>query len=206
MPRSREAEGEPRRKSKRIKVMSDSGQTEAERRELRIKQRALKAKIIDERSELSEQIADVNSGKFQDTRNENNKLYENVNYTRESVLDSENIELLASRAARQADKLIETPRDQELEKIQMEVERQKNEVSKLKDESNDMEKKHSDQVKALQQELKHEQDRVERITTEKELKNENLVQERLQSEMMEVSGSGGKSPFHCLFLTQQTTY
>ncbi len=110
MPRSGEVEGEPRRKSKRMKVMSDSGQTEAERRELRIKQRALKAKIIDERSELSEQIADVNSGKFEDTRNENNKLYKNVNYTRESVLDSENIELLASRAARQADKLIETPR------------------------------------------------------------------------------------------------
>lgn len=101
---------------------------------------------------------------------------------------------------------LQTQRDQEFEKIQMEVERQKNEVSKLKDESNDMEKKHSDQVKALQQELKHEQDRVERLTTEKELKNENLVQERLQSEMMEVSGSVGKSPFHCLFLTQQTTY
>lgn len=101
---------------------------------------------------------------------------------------------------------LQTQRDQELEKIQMEAERQKNEVSKLKDESNDMEKKHSDQVKALQQELKHEQDRVERLTTEKELKNENLVQERLQSEMTEVSRSVGKSPFHYPFLTQQTTY
>ena len=101
---------------------------------------------------------------------------------------------------------LQTQRDQELEKIQMEVERQKNEVSKLKDESNDMEKKHSDQVKALQQELKHEQDRVERLTTEKELKNENLVQERLQSEMTEVSRSVGKSPFYHPFLTQQTTY
>ena len=95
---------------------------------------------------------------------------------------------------------LQNKNDQELEKIQMEVERQKNEVSKLKDESKDMEKKHSDQVMALQQELKHEQERVERLTTENELKNENLVQERLQSEMTEVSGSGGKLPFSIHFL------
>lgn len=100
---------EPRR-SKRSKVMSDSGQTDAERRELRIKQRALKAQIADERSELSEKIKDVASGKFQSTRKENNILYEDVNYTREAVLDSENLQLISQRAARQVDKLMEVAR------------------------------------------------------------------------------------------------
>eukprot|EP00557_Chaetoceros_sp_GSL56_P009466 CAMPEP_0176491406 /NCGR_PEP_ID=MMETSP0200_2-20121128/8412_1 /TAXON_ID=947934 /ORGANISM="Chaetoceros sp., Strain GSL56" /LENGTH=346 /DNA_ID=CAMNT_0017888827 /DNA_START=219 /DNA_END=1259 /DNA_ORIENTATION=+ len=90
--------------------MSESGNTEAQRRALRVQQRDLKALIADERSELSEQIADVSSGKFQDVRKMNNKLYEDVAYTREAVLDSENLELISSRAARQVDKLIEIPR------------------------------------------------------------------------------------------------
>jgi len=90
--------------------MTESGQTDLERRELRIKQRSLKALIVDERSELSEQIADVASSKFNETRKQNNKLYEDVNYTREAVLDSDNLELISSRAARQVDKLIEVPR------------------------------------------------------------------------------------------------
>lgn len=90
--------------------MSESGQTDAERRALRIKQRDLKSLIADERSELSEQIADVASTKFQDTRKTNNKLYEDVNYTREAVLDSDNLQLISSRVARQVDKLIEVPR------------------------------------------------------------------------------------------------
>lgn len=98
------------RRSKRIKVMSESGHTEAQRRALRIQQRDLKALIADERSDLSEKIADVSSGKFQDVRKMNNKLYEDVAYTREAVLDSENLELISSRAARQVDKLIEIPR------------------------------------------------------------------------------------------------
>lgn len=107
---SRSGEERERRRSKRTKVMSESGHTEAQRRALRVQQRDLKALIADERSELSEQIADVSSGKFQDVRKKNNILYEEVTYTREAVLDSENLELISSRAARQVDKLIEIPR------------------------------------------------------------------------------------------------
>jgi hypothetical protein len=110
MTRSDHEEPSNHRRSKRIKVMSESGHTEAQRRALRVQQRDLKAMIADERSDLSEQIADVSSGKFHDVRKKNNKLYEDVTYTREAVLDSENLELISSRAARQVDKLIEIPR------------------------------------------------------------------------------------------------
>lgn len=99
----------PPRRSKR-KVMKQSTQTDAERRALRIKQRSLKSLLTSNNSQLSEQIADVSSNKFKSTRDDNNKLYEQVSYTREAVLDAENVELLSNRTARQVDKLIEVPR------------------------------------------------------------------------------------------------
>jgi len=90
--------------------MSESGQTDAQRRALRVKQRGLKSKIADERSEMSEKISDLGSDQFEKVRAENNKLYSDVAYTREAVLDSENMDLIAARAARQVDKLISVPR------------------------------------------------------------------------------------------------
>ena len=95
----------PRKKSKRVKVMSESGQTDSERRNLRSQQRNI-AKQIAQGSELSEQLADASTGALEEVRNENNALWDNVKYTREAVLDGENVQEISTRAARQVDKLI----------------------------------------------------------------------------------------------------
>ena len=99
----------PPRRSKRKKVMTASSQTDAERRQLRIKQRSLKS-LLTSNSQLSEQIADVSTDKFSATREQNNKMFGEVYYTREAVLDAENLELISNRCARQVDKLVEIPR------------------------------------------------------------------------------------------------
>ena len=90
--------------------MSASDQTDEQRRELRIKQRHLKHLIQDERSVLCEQMADVASGKFQKVRKENNKLWTEVRFTREAVLDADNVEIISARAARQTDQLVNLQR------------------------------------------------------------------------------------------------
>jgi hypothetical protein len=97
------------RRSKR-KVMSQSNQTESDRRALRIKQRSLKSLLVSNNSHLSEQIADVASDAFKNTRDQNNKLFAEVSKTREGVLDAENVELISNRTARQVDALIAVPR------------------------------------------------------------------------------------------------
>ncbi|KAL9189923.1 hypothetical protein ACHAXT_009598 [Thalassiosira profunda] len=96
-----------RKKKKRkdeFKIMSKSDQTEADRRVLRRKQR-----------ELNADIALGAGGKTGDEelrnrRDANNELWDDVHYTREAVLDSENVDLLAAQAARQAEKLVQVPR------------------------------------------------------------------------------------------------
>ena len=40
-------------------------------------------------------------------RAQNNELWRDVRYTREAVLDSENVDLIASKAARQAEKIVQ---------------------------------------------------------------------------------------------------
>lgn len=97
------------KKSKRVKVMSESGQTDTDRRKLRYQQRNL-AKQIQKGSELSEQLADASTGALEEIRTENNELWRNVKYTREAVLDGDVIQEISTRAARQVDKLINVPR------------------------------------------------------------------------------------------------
>jgi len=94
-----------RRKRNDLAVMHASDQTDAERRALRHSQREL-AKSI----HTMEGIEDVHSGKFDEVRDLNNELWENVRYTREAVLDGDNLEMIGSRASRQVDKLISVPR------------------------------------------------------------------------------------------------
>lgn len=101
---------QPPRKFKRKKVMSESDQTEAERRSLRIKQRQIKAEIREGYELSSGKVKDVNSGLLDMIRNRNNDMYKSVTYTREAVLDGENIELIANKAARQIDSLMSVPR------------------------------------------------------------------------------------------------
>lgn len=96
-----------RRNKKKVRVMGDSGQTDAERRELRNKQRSLQKSITEE---VGDSMEDPNSGAFETVRAANNELWDHVRYAREAVLDGENLDLISSRAARQVDRLLQVPR------------------------------------------------------------------------------------------------
>mmetsp|Transcript_10152 Transcript_10152/g.14353 ORF Transcript_10152/g.14353 Transcript_10152/m.14353 type:complete len:300 (-) Transcript_10152:4-903(-) len=98
------------RKSKRVKVMQESKQTDAERRSLRRLQRSLYRTIAETGSAVAADMEDVGKDAFCRIRKQNNELFSNVRYTREAALDGENIDLISSRAARQVDKLVQVPR------------------------------------------------------------------------------------------------
>ena len=92
-----------KRQRQRMKVMENSGQTDAERRSLRQSLRNLHKDIQNKADELE----DANSEAFTNMRSKSNALWNQVKYTREAVLDGDNLEFLATRAARQVDKLVE---------------------------------------------------------------------------------------------------
>ncbi len=97
--------GGGKKKKKKVKVMEESGQTDEERRALRKKQRLLQHKIV--ASETGAQLEDPNADAFEEIRGENNELFEAVRYTREAVVDGENLQLISERTARQVDKLVQ---------------------------------------------------------------------------------------------------
>lgn len=82
--------------------MEESGQTDEERRHLRQKQRDLQNLIITQ-SEAMENPRDHVFGKV---REENNDLFQKVFYTREAVLDGENLLMISERAAKQVEGLV----------------------------------------------------------------------------------------------------
>jgi len=98
-----------KKKKKNPGLMSASGQTEQDRRILRRKQRELHQDIAigngsggtaaDGGGDDGEELARL--------RDQNNELWGEVRYTREAVLDGENIDLLAGKAARQAEKIVQ---------------------------------------------------------------------------------------------------
>ena len=87
---------ERRRKKKKVKIMTHSGLTDADRRQLRNQQR-----------KLQEEIISGDPAAQSEARDRNNELWDKVRYTREAVLDSENVELITSKAAREAEKIIQ---------------------------------------------------------------------------------------------------
>jgi hypothetical protein len=113
-----------RKKKKKKKVpylMSASGQSDADRRELRKKQRKLHDDIaldvpvaaasaggggndeeMDDEMEGTEKLL---SGKLLSWSEQNNSLWKQVHYTREAVLDSDNVELITNKAAREVEKM-----------------------------------------------------------------------------------------------------
>eukprot|EP00804_Cyclotella_cryptica_P021701 CCRYP_012862-RA/>CCRYP_012862-RA protein AED:0.00 eAED:0.00 QI:68/1/1/1/1/1/2/194/485 len=97
---------EGRRKKKKIKVMSDSGQTIAERQVLRQELRQLHGEILSGVAGLGEE----GTSAFDNMRQRNNNLWERVRYNREAVLESMNVELIADFAARQTESIIKVPR------------------------------------------------------------------------------------------------
>lgn len=84
-----------------VKVMQD--QTDEERRQLRQGYRDLSKKI----SEQGEEMEDPNTHVFDQVREENNDLFKQVRFTREAVLDGDNMEAISTRAARQVDRLVQ---------------------------------------------------------------------------------------------------
>ena len=106
----------PRRKKKKkkVRIMGDCKQTDADRRLLRRKQRELHNDIA-----LGGDAAAASAGgqsrggeggddeSLRRLRALNNELWHDVRYTREAVLDSENVDLIASKAARQAEKIVQ---------------------------------------------------------------------------------------------------
>jgi hypothetical protein len=73
------------------------GQTEEERREIRKQQRLLQ-KDLEEQGESLE---------LEEARDRNNEIFANVRFIREAVLDGENVNLIANKAAQKVDKLIQ---------------------------------------------------------------------------------------------------
>lgn len=102
------------KKKKKVRIMGDSKQTDADRRLLRRKQRELHNDIA-----LGGDAAAASAGgkigggeggdddSLRKQRALNNELWQDVRYTREAVLDSENVDLIASKAARQAEKIVQ---------------------------------------------------------------------------------------------------
>ncbi|GMH53707.1 hypothetical protein TL16_g01507 [Triparma laevis f. inornata] len=86
--------------------MSESGQTDSERRQIRRKQRTLHKTI----EESASNIEDATKSAFDDRRTENNEIFDKVFYAREAALDGENMALIASKASKQANKLVSVSR------------------------------------------------------------------------------------------------
>ena len=90
---------ERRRKKKKVKIMTDSGLTDVDRRQLRNQQR-----------KLQEEIISGDPAAQSEARDRNNELWDKVRYTREAVLDSENVDLIAASMARKAEAMVQVPR------------------------------------------------------------------------------------------------
>jgi hypothetical protein len=73
------------------------GQTDEERREIRKQQRLLQRDIEERGQDLL----------VTEARDRNNKIFSKVRFIREAVLDGENVNLIASKAAQKVDQLIQ---------------------------------------------------------------------------------------------------
>ena len=82
--------------NKKRKVLEDAGLTESDRRQLRHQQRDL-ATEIDQSTTLDDLI---------DKRDVNNELFNAVAYTREAVLDAENMKGIVEKYSKHAESLV----------------------------------------------------------------------------------------------------
>ena len=96
------------KKKKKERMGTKSGQTDTERRTLRRNQRELLQCVT---STYGDGLEDATRSEvFETVRSENNELFSQVRFAREAVLDGENLQAIASRAARQADRLVAVAR------------------------------------------------------------------------------------------------
>jgi hypothetical protein len=77
-------------------LMEESGLTDDQRRKVRKQQRG-----------LQKEMADRDDLRLEEARGRNNEFFDNVRYTREAVLDGENLIVIANKAAKQVDRLIQ---------------------------------------------------------------------------------------------------
>lgn len=107
----KEENSRPRQKKARTRgdvlLMKASGQTEDERRALRLELRNIQRRLV---GSEGNDIESVETGAFERFRGENNALFEKVRHTREAVLDGENVEVMTGRASKQVEKLVAIPR------------------------------------------------------------------------------------------------
>ena len=91
------------KKSKRkFKVFDESGLTDAQRRALRQEQRGLQAGLkAGEHGTLED---------LQEAREKNNELFDQVRYTREAVLDADNVDMIVTQYAQKVEKDVQVPR------------------------------------------------------------------------------------------------
>ena len=87
---------------KRFKVFDDSGLTDAERRLIRQQQRALREELqAGEQGSLEA---------LEVARDKNNELFAKVCFTREAVLDADNLDDIANQYTQRAEKDVQVPR------------------------------------------------------------------------------------------------
>ncbi len=110
-----------KKKKRKVRIMTASGQTDADRRVLRRRQRELHTDISfdapaassgtnndnSESEDEEEETTKPSSTGLLNWREKNNALWDDVRYTREAVLDSENMDLISSKAAREVEKIIQ---------------------------------------------------------------------------------------------------
>ena len=77
-------------------LMEDSGLTESDRRQIRKNQR-----------ELLKDIEEHDAVGVDEARERNNELYKSVCYAREAVLDGENLIVIANKAKKETDRMIQ---------------------------------------------------------------------------------------------------
>lgn len=80
-----------------VALMGNSGQTDEERRSIRRSQRQL-FKEMEERAETLG---------VEEARKRNNKIFKSVKFTREAVLDGDNLTLIATKASQKVDRLVQ---------------------------------------------------------------------------------------------------
>lgn len=81
--------------------MDASNQTEEERRQLRRKQRRLNEEIV------SDHHIDPELEFLSKAQEQNNELFDSVYYTREAVLDAENVDIIAQKYVQHADRMVQ---------------------------------------------------------------------------------------------------
>ena len=118
----RKKDKKKKKKKRKVRLMDESHQTDADRRVLRRRQRELHNDISFDAPAAAAAAAGTNNDSSEDGegeetkkvtsgllswREKNNELWDDVRYTREAVLDSENMDLISSKAAREVEKIIQ---------------------------------------------------------------------------------------------------